>query len=160
MSLPLSDSDDDGLDLIRDDISSDWSAKDSIDLEVKAMHRQARKEKAASNPKLAIEKELKKGELDVQERRKLKEITKKPGKKEYNSTSVQDAEKVAQDILKEGKYEDMGGLDSSIDSDEFDEELRDQVSNENGSAAKAQGSEDEEVANNTDMTYYAAMNID
>ena len=43
----------------------------------------ARKEKAAAQPKLEVEKILKKGELDIDEKRKLKEITKKPGKKEY-----------------------------------------------------------------------------
>ena len=46
------------------DISSNWSAKDSIDQEIKQMRRQKRLEqKVGKPPKLMIENELKKGEL-------------------------------------------------------------------------------------------------
>ena len=65
-----------------EDVSSGWSAHDSIDLEIKAMRRKERREerrkKKADKPvKLMIEKELKVGELDRGEKQKLKEIVSK-----------------------------------------------------------------------------------
>ena len=54
-----------------DDLSSNWSAKDSIDLEIKQMRRDDRKKnkkKPDKPPKLMVEKELKKGELDLAEK--------------------------------------------------------------------------------------------
>lgn len=38
-----------------------------------------------------------------------------------------EADKVAKEIIKAAKYEDLGGLDSDQDEDDLDEELRDEV---------------------------------
>ena len=95
-SQVVSDSDDD------DDVSSGWSAKDSIDREIKEMRRLERKKaKKAKAPTLMIEKELKKEELGATERQRLKEIVSKgkarppSGRVGLNSASAKDAEKIA-----------------------------------------------------------------
>ena len=99
----------DSTDSDDEDVSSGWSAQDSIDREIKEMRKlerkKARKEKKENPPKLMIEKELKKDELGVNERQRLKEIVTKgkarppSGRVAYNTASAKDAEKIAQEII-------------------------------------------------------------
>lgn len=109
--------------------SSNWSAKDSIDLEIKAkreMERENNKKKRLSDKplKLMIEKEIKKGELLKDDRQKLKAIVSKGKTKDYLYQA--DTEKVAKEIMDQDRME-AAGLDSSFNSGELDEELRDRV---------------------------------
>ena len=109
--------------------SSNWSAKDSIDLEIKAtreMERENNKKKRLSDKplKLMIEKEIKKGELLKDDRQKLKAIVSKGKTKDYLYKA--DTAKVAKEIMDQDRME-AAGLDSSFDSGELDEELRDRV---------------------------------
>ena len=52
----------------------------------------------------------------------------RPGMVDFNAMN---AEKVAQQIIDDERYE-KGGLDSSLDSDEFDQEFRDKFDAEKG----------------------------
>ena len=54
-----------------------------------------------------------------------------------------------------------GGLDSSYDSDELDEELRDKVNDAKSDNSENSGnSSDGAMLHNTDLTYYDVMNPD
>mmetsp|Transcript_11102 Transcript_11102/g.14959 ORF Transcript_11102/g.14959 Transcript_11102/m.14959 type:complete len:88 (+) Transcript_11102:965-1228(+) len=77
----------------------------------------------------------------------------------FASNQTEDAQKAAEKIIAEARYEDLGGLDSSIDEDELEEELRDRVEGSNQKAAK-EGSDEEEISKNIDLTYYNSMNVD
>lgn len=128
--------------------------------------------KKEKREKLLIEKEIQKDQLDAVEKQRLKEITMK-GKRppsgrmavNQNSVSKRDAEKIAQEIIDNEKKEQVaGGLDSDIDSDELDEEMRDRIKGQPGVVGEdslSSGQEEfEEFAKNTDLTYYKMMNAD
>lgn len=77
--------------------------------------------------------------------------------------SGKEAEKIANEIIKDAKYEEAGGLDSSIDEEELKQELRDQVVHEDTTKKMMDDLKneiDDDVEKNVDLTYYAAMNID
>ena len=77
--------------------------------------------------------------------------------------SGKEAEKIANEIIKDAKYEEAGGLDSSIDEEELKQELRDQVVHEDTTKKMMDDLKneiDDDVEKNIDLTYYAAMNID
>lgn len=78
-----------------DDDSSGWSAKDSIDEEIKQM-------KKGRFPKLIVEDELKKGQLLIEDRQKLRAIVSKGKSKptEVPSATV-NADKIAKEMLVE-----------------------------------------------------------
>lgn len=91
---------DEDLDSDDEDVSSGWSAQDSIDREIKEMRKLDRKKE--KREKLMIEKEIQKDQLGAAEKQRLKEITmkgKRPpsGRMAVNPSSVskKDAEKIA-----------------------------------------------------------------
>ena len=78
---------------------------------------------------------------------------------------MDDPDKVAREIIERGKYEDaVGGLDSSIDSEEFDQEMRDVVDGggeeAKGHGAAVSGDKADDFSKNTDLTYYSMMDPD
>ena len=142
---------------------------------MKAMRKAERKEqrRAAKDkdndplPKLMVEKELKKGELGKEDRKKLQEIVKKPNKgsvlkkHEEEKINPKEADKVAREMLERDKYEEaVGGLDSSIDSEEFDREVRDQVDGNQAEGAATGGGDKHDFSKNSDLTYYSLMDQD
>ena len=79
-------------------------------------------------------------------------------KYEEEKINPKEADKVAREILERDKYEEaVGGLDSSIDSEEFDREVRDQVDGNQADGAAVGGGDKHDFSKNSDLTYYSLM---
>jgi len=62
-------------------------------------------------------------------------------------------------MIDQEKYEAVGGLDSSVDEDELDEEMRDKVVGE-PRESDSDDSVESDLAKNMDLTHYGKMDID
>ena len=84
----------------------------------------------------------------------------------YASITSANPDKVAQEIMDRDRFEAVGGgLDSSFDSEEMDQELRDKVEGQMKLLKPEEGDEEEEedkynFSQNTDLTYYGMMDAD